>query len=328
MPTIKMNAQTIKGLPGPARPGQQIEYLDADHPGFGLRIAYGGSRSWFFFYRYQGRTRRLTIGGYPALGLADAREHARNARTDLANGIDPAAKKQELRCAETFGELSALYLEKWAKKPDATGRPRKRSWADDERKIEKELLPNWRHLKATAITRRDVRELVESIADRPAPIQANRVLALVRNIFNFGIAQEIVSANPCAQLDPPGEENRKDRVLNDDEIRAVWRALDAEEEAGRAHISAFFKLRLLTALRGQEVGMLRWSDIDASDRVGTQPADVAKNGLSHRVPLAPQAWTIVQNLRLLEDVRVTELNRQIDETNARGPEMAAGRQPA
>ena len=71
------------------------------------------------------------------------------------------------------------------------------------------------------LRRRDIRELVEGIAERPAPMMANRVLALVREIFNFGIAREFVEFNLCAQLERPGKERRRDRVLTDDEIRTL-----------------------------------------------------------------------------------------------------------
>ena len=143
------------------------------------------------------------------------------------------------------------------------------------------------------IHRRDVRQLLEAVAERPAPIMANRVLALVRKIFNFGIAREIVEFNPCTQLERPGKERQRDRVLTDDEIRTFWTRLDGEQP----EMAAAFRLRLVTAQRGGEVFDMRWGDIDLDDRWWTIPASDTKNGLPHRLPLCDLAVDILTFLR-------------------------------
>ena len=182
--------------------------------------------------------------------------------------------------------MAVLYLEKHA-------RVRKRSWRQDRRVIENELLPKWRTSRASEIRRRDVRELVEAIAERPAPIAANRVRALISKIFNFGISREMVEFNPCAQLERPAPEQRRDRVLTDAEIRTFWTALDHEP----LEIAAAFRLRLVTAQRGVEVHNMRWADVDLEGRWWTVPASDAKNGLPHRVALSELAVNILARLR-------------------------------
>ena len=157
----------------------------------------------------------------------------------------------------------------------------KKSWRQDRRVIENELFPKWRTLRANEIRRRDVRQLVEAIAERPAPIAANRIRALISKIFNFGISREMVEFNPCAQLERPAPEHRRDRVLTDAEVRAFWTALDHEPP----EMAAAFRLRLVTAQRGVEVHNMRWTDVDLDSRWWTVPASDAKNGLPHRVPL-------------------------------------------
>ena len=216
----------------------------------------------------------MSLGRYPTVSLADARRRARQVLGEVASDGDPAQVRQDARQAPTFEALAALYLEKHA-------RVRKRSWRQDRRMIENELLPKWRGLRAGEIRRRDVRELVEAIAERPAPISANRVRALTSKIFNFGVSREVVEFNPCAQLEQPGRERRRDRVLTDAEIRLFWTALDQEP----AEIAAAFRLRLVTAQRGVEVHNMRWADIDFEGRWWTIPAADAKNALPHRVPL-------------------------------------------
>lgn len=276
----------------------RVDVWDETVPGFGVRLAPSGRKTFVVLYRHQRRLRRLTLGVYPRLSLADAREKARHALGAVANGTDPAAVKQKASRAETFGELAATYLEKHAKK-------RKRSWPADEDMINRELLPLWKHSRATEITRQDVRSLLETVAERPAPILANRLLALIRKMFNFGVSRELLSVNPAWQLERPAKERTRQRVLTEDEIRAVWAAFDAEAAAGRLAAATYYKLRLVTAQRGQEVERMRWCDLDAAARVWTIPAEFSKNGLAHRVPLSSLAW------RLLDDLKAaTEADRE------------------
>jgi hypothetical protein len=67
----------------------QVDHFDAGYPGLALRISYGGSRSWVYFYRWQGKQKRLTFGPWPALELAQARDAWRQARKRLASGLEP-----------------------------------------------------------------------------------------------------------------------------------------------------------------------------------------------------------------------------------------------
>ena len=122
-------------------------------------------------------------------------------------------------------------------------------------------------------------------------MSANRTLALISKIFNFGIDQEIVEINPAQRVKPPAKERSRNRVLKEDEIRALWRVLDQEDPV----VAGTFKLRLLTAQRGIEVFSMRWSDID--DEWWTIPAEVSKNGLPHRVPLSPQVLALLEQLK-------------------------------
>jgi len=237
-------------------------------------------------YRHGGRLRRLTLGTYPPLTLADARDAAKAALNRAALGDDPAAEKQADRLAETVAELADSYMEKYAK-------PRKRSWPEDERLLRREILPQWRTRKARDIKRRDVIELLDAIVDRGAPIQANRVLALVRKMFNWGISRDLIEVNPCAQVKAPAKEQQRQRVLSEAEIRAVWRGFDQLTLI----LGSLFKLRLLTAQRGHELESMRWEDVDLPGGWWTIPPHSAKNNLAHRVPLSAPARDILLRLR-------------------------------
>jgi integrase len=298
VPTINLTARTVESLKPPP-PKQQIDYWDDSLPGFGVRVSYSGTKTWVVMYRYNGRLRRLTFAKVAELDLADARKTARKKLNSVDDGHDPAADKAAARTVKTFADLADQYLERHAK-------PLKKSWRQDERMIKQELLSRWKHVKPADIRRPDVRAVIEAIVDRGAPIHANRMLALIRKIFNFAIGCEWVEQNPCNQVKAMGKEVSRDRVLTDDEMRRVWAALDAEEPP----IQATFRLRLMTAQRGGEVLQMRWDDLDLTEKEGwwSMPASRVKNGRPHRVFLTTDAVAILNDLRAWYERRIAEIN--------------------
>src|SRR5262245_8407771 len=282
---MKMTVRAVQALRPPT--AGQTDYWDAQNPGFGLRVSVGGRMAWVVMYRHGNVKRRLTLGTYPTLSLADARKEAGRALHVVQyDGADPAAGKKANRAAETFAELAQEYLERHAKRE-------KRSWRKDLQILEKDPLPRFGRRRARDITRRDIIDMLDDIVERGAPIQANRTLEIVRKLFNWAIGRDIVQVNPCHRLPKPSSENQSDRVLNETEIRSVWEAIEAEAPL----TATTFKLRLLTAQRGAEVLAMRWDQI--SDGWWTIPAEVAKNGMAHRVPIAPQVQLLLDAIQPL-----------------------------
>lgn len=292
-------ARSVAAFPPPTGGALQIDYWDAAVRGFGLRVNAGGRRTWFVRYRQGKRRPRLVLGTFPVLSLADARERARGYLRDASDGNDPAAAKQARTDAQTFAELAVEYLERHAKK-------HKRSWKEDERIIKAELLPSWKHIRVEDLARPQIRALIEAIADRPAPIMANRTLALVSRMLNFALRRDWIEANPAALIEKPGKETSRERTLTEEEIRELWAALGEtvrSDDTGRplarlnAAMNEAFKLRLLTAQRGGEVFTMRWQDIDIDGGWWTIPGSVAKNEQPHRVPLTQPALDILKARR-------------------------------
>lgn len=263
------------------------EYPDDD--GLALRVTPNGAKTWTLRYRVgggrRGRLRRLTVGTYPNVSLVAARKAARTAIGQVeAQGIDPAAVKQTARHGETFAELAIEYIEKHAKK-------HKRTWQHDEWLINGRLAP-WKPRKVKEITRRDVRELLDTIA-ADGPVLANRTLALVRKMFNFAIERDWLEINPAWKLPKPGgKEQPRERVLTDDEIREVWKAAGGERQA----LETLVKLEFLTALRSGEIVHQRAPELDLAAGWWTIPGSRTKNGLVQRVPLVPLAVRLIRAL--------------------------------
>jgi integrase len=279
-----MTARKVASLKPPA--SGQVDYWAEDLPGFGLRLSAGGRAAWCVMYRLGRRKVRLTLGTFPAMPLAQAREEAKTALARVQSGGDPAAERRARRDADTFGQLADAYLERYAKK-------KKRSWKTDDEVLKRDVLPKWRNRRAQEITRRDVRDLVQEIVDRGSPIMANRTFEILRRIFRWAIAEDYLTDSPCKGLSKPATETRRDRVLSADEIKAVWSAMEAEKPL----VTGIFKLRLITAQRGGEIMSMRWQDIDDASGWWTIPAEKAKNGLSHRVPLSSLALNLIKALK-------------------------------
>lgn len=243
-------------------------------------------------YRVQGRARRMKIGTYPSISLKAARSKAWKLISQVENGEDPQRVRQAKRDRKhSFESLAREALASRAK------RTRKKTQKERERILEAELLPSWRARPASEITRRDVVELTEAIAQRGAPAMANRTLDLIRLIFNEGLRRGFptIQSNPAHMVEKPGRENPRHRYLDQGEIRAIWRALEAEDLSSRALI----RLALLTAQRMGSLSSMRWDDleIDGETALWTIPKENFKGKRIQLVPLSAGALEIIETLR-------------------------------
>jgi integrase len=297
MPTVNLTARLIDSLKTPQK---RTEYFDDDVPGLCLRITETGHKSWGLYYRFAGRQQRLSLGNHVAVSLRDARKKAKDALHDVEHGINPFAAKIETRNAETFKFVAQEFIERYAKK-------NKKSWEEDQRILNHDLIPAFGATRAKEITKRDVNAILERKAET-APIQANRMRSLLNKIFRWAITKDEfgIEHNPVYLTDRPGgTENERDRVLTETELKQVWIALEKEREADKAHrkyqtLSAgSLKLRILTAQRGGEVMGMEWGEIDGE--WWTIPGNKTKNGLTHRVPLSPMALRIIEEMKAVAE---------------------------
>ncbi|MGE3847757.1 MAG: tyrosine-type recombinase/integrase [Gammaproteobacteria bacterium] len=292
-----MMAFTDKQLQSLKRSAKRYEVLEEGRTGLRIRVSPSGAKTFVFVYRYDGRLRRLTLHAYEenTHALARAREAVVAARAQMRDGIDPATAKQAaatvVTAAPTVGLLADTYIERHAK-------PRKRSWEEDKRLLDKDVLPLWKSRPAASITRAEVNTLLDTIVDRGSPVAANRTLAVVRKMFNFGVQRGLVAANPCLGVVPPGKERSRERVLSEAEIKQLWGALD--QTPMTLQVRTILRLALVTAQRKGEVSRAEWSEFDLDTGWWTIPPKKAKNGLAHRVPLSPLALTFLKAMPRVE----------------------------
>ncbi len=247
-----------------------------------------GRKTWCVRYRFEGQTRKLTLDS--GLSLAAARKAATDALHELAQGRDPAALKFEARAkaekevadrnADTVERWAAQFIERHAnKKRPSTRQQVVHTFAHV-------VLPVWRGRTVHDITRRDVIDLIERVAES-RPILANRVLAWLSAFFNWMTARDVIASSPVHGVKRPSEEHARNRALSDGEIIALWHAC---EDIGGPE-GACVKLLLLCGQRRSEVAGMRRSEIAAD--VWTLPASRTKNKQVHAIPLSAQALAIV-----------------------------------
>jgi integrase len=289
----RLNDTTVRGLR--ISPDQERSEVWFDEKGLGMRVSKTGRKSWIYVYHHNGRSRRITFGTYPSIGVADVRALHATAMHNLENGIDPGnavqMQRAQVRNAPTVHEIAIEYMTRHASQ--------KKSGPEDQRMLNHDVLPYWGTLQADQISRRDVTLLLDRIVERGAPIAANRVLALIRKMFNFGIERSLVENNPCDHVRQPAANVQRDRILTQEEIRILWSKLSDANMSEASKLA--FKLQLITAQRKGEIAKAEWSEIDFETSTWTIPAHKAKNGQAHRVYLTDFALEILGQLRILAD---------------------------
>jgi integrase len=187
-----------------------------------------------------------------------------------------------MRLSRTFEVLVNDYIERRAK-------PFKRTWRDDEATLKRYFLPEWKHRRLNELSRRDIRDVLDLLVSRGKGTTANRVLSLIRSVFAFAVDEDYCEANPAIGIRKPAPEVRRERLLSDDEIRAIWTALDTVSQL----TADVLRFQFLTAQRIGEVMSLTWADLDLASGWWTIPAEKTKSNRAHRVPLSHLALAIV-----------------------------------
>jgi integrase len=296
-------------------------YFDTKAKGLTLRVSPSGAKTWHFVYRVNGKgSQWITLGTYPAVKLAEARKQALNHRHAVdVEGRDPAAELRAAKLAATlppepapkvftFDDLAKLYV--------TFAKGRKKTWKDDELKIEKYLRPAWGSLALRDVKRTHVHELLDTLVAQGMTVGVNRVQAVISRMFTLALDRSLIDAHPAARMMKRFAERPADRVLTDDELRALWVGLDARP--GRA--ADAIRLRMLLGQRGDEVIDMEWAEVDLQSAVWELPARRTKNGRPHAVPLAATALQVLKTRREQaseSDVRVFgDLSRWTDDYRA------------
>lgn len=276
--------RSIAKLSAP-KEGNRITW-DSEIPGFGVRVTAAGAISFVLDYWIHGRHRRYTIGRFPELTTAAAREKALQLRGRILDGFDPLEERERQRGEPTMGELCDRYLKEYA---EVHKRPS--SVRNDRQMIEHIIRPKVGSLRLKAIGRRDIESLHTSL--KGTPYRANRVLALLSKMFSLANGWGWLTANPSKGI-PRFDEERRERWLTAEEIAAFKRALDEYEDQNAANS---LRLLLLTGSREGEVLSATWEQFDIPRGIWTKPSHHTKQKKVEHVPLSPQALELLKAMK-------------------------------
>lgn len=288
IPKIALTQRAVDAMRPPA--SGRVEYFDRMLPGFGLRVAAGGRKSWFVMYRVNGKKVRETIGTLASLpSVADARERARASVRQAQAGIHPVQARRATpgRAATTFAAAVDRYLREYVER-----NTRSSTMRETHRILEHDAIPRWAEKLISSITRSDVGELIDEIANRGAPVQSNRTLARLKTFFSWALDHDLIETDPSIRVRMRTREVARDRALSDEEIRAFWFACERQGWP----FGPLFRLLLLTAQRRDEVAAMEWHELNLQERLWVIPRHRAKNNRAHDVPLSALAMKTIEAL--------------------------------
>ena len=266
-------------------------FWDADHrevvKGFGVRRQAEGA---FYCLRYQlrGKQRVYSIGRHGSPWTPDtARTEAKRLLGKVVSGVDPLSERREARqgdrSAKTFGKEVERYLARMREvmKPRVF-RELERHFSDHA----KPLLS----LRLDEIGKATIAEVLNDIQDDRGPVARNRFRSNLSAFFAWANSEGLLETNPVEGTAKAKENGPRERVLTQGELAEVWTSL------GTDHFSDIVRLLILTAQRREEIGGLRWSEVDLDRSLLVLPPERTKNKREHPLPLSPQASAIIKRL--------------------------------
>ncbi|MDO5289882.1 MAG: tyrosine-type recombinase/integrase [Pseudomonadota bacterium] len=279
-----------------AKPGKHF-----DGAGLYLELTAAGGRYWRLKYRHAGKEKRLALGVYPAVGLKEARERAAQARTVLADGIDPGAQRKAAKAqavqdaANTLQAVAAEWMRHQAPRWDEGTAERIR------RSFERHIFPRLGARALADIRPSEVKAAVKAVEATGAGDTAARVLQRMKALFRWAVTHERIESNPLLDLVPAEILKPRDvhhrLALPERELPAFLARLDSYE--GDAATINALRLLILTAARPGEVRGARWAEIDWDARLWVIPGERMKMGAEHRVPLSRQALAVLADQQAL-----------------------------
>jgi site-specific recombinase XerD len=267
----------------------------ADGSGLTFTLSAKRTAAWVLRYRFGGKPRELTIGRYPGIGLAKARELATEARAKIQQGADVAREKQkvsmERAAAKGFRQLATDYMEK-AFPALAANTIRQR-----RHHIANIIVPRLGSLAARDVTTADVVALIEAVGQRSQSV-AELVFTAVSEIFKHGIARHAVTANPCAGISVSAicgkrEPKRQRLKLTADELRSLLPALPSIGQQNALTV----KILLATCTRIGELARAEWAHVDFDRAEWFVPNANSKTGKGFTVPLPPAVFGWLRELQ-------------------------------
>lgn len=284
---------TDRQLKSLAATGKRYEI--ADGLGLSVRVSPNGNITFQYRYRVRGKPCRLDLGTYPLTTLSEARDLHHAARKLLDQGKDPAAVKREIereeQAAWTVADLAKDFLDRKVSRDRKS--PEYATYL-----LNKNLVPFLGQRKVKDISTREIVTALERIADRGAPVLANRTASITKQMFSYAVQKGLRVDNPCMVITKAsvgGYERPRTRHLTYLEIWRLWKGIDASSIAPSMKLAA--KILLVTGQRRGELMLGQWTDIDFERGAWFIPSERSKNGRPHTIPLSTLATELFLKLK-------------------------------
>lgn len=285
MPKLHLTPSLVANPPQVTNKAK-VDYFDTEIPGFLLEVR--STRKCTFYQRYRdkyGRLKQAKIGPADSLSLEEARQRAKQIRSQITMGFDPRAELEKHRNIPTFKEFIKDHYLPYVQ-------VRKRSWDLDEKMLELRILPLWGNKKISEITREDVQEFQDNflrVGRKPGSV--NRYMALIKHIFNLAEKWEMIDKSPAINVSKVPDNNHKERYLNQEETKMLLKEL---KNCKSRVVSDIIEMLILTGARRSEVVGLRWEELDLESGLWTIPPERNKAKTRKVIPLSQGALRILE----------------------------------
>lgn len=270
----------------PAR--KRLYFYDLSCPGLRLQVTASGAKT-FQFQTWSPEKQRpisMTLGKWPATPLHEARIKAVSFLAAVREGADPELEKQQRRQTMTVAQILDLYMAEHSI-------PHKRSAKDDQAMIRLHLKPTFGAKRVDEVTPESVRSWHNGLARIMKPASANRMLALLRSVYNVMLPDML---NPCRSVKLFKEYSR-DRFLQPEELGRFFVAIEKERAEGNPDIADYLLLSLFTGARRSNVLAMKWADVDLTRNQWRISGEESKNKSVMLVPLIGEALEILERRR-------------------------------
>ena len=281
-------ANTIDAI----KPGRdRQEFHDAAMRGLSFIVQPTGTRTWAFRFRHNGQRRKIVLGTYPELSLANARTRAGEviADPDKALQVKPDAADADL-VADVWTRYVALHL-------NNRELVRESSAKRFQQLFESTILPKWKGRRIGEVGKREVVEVLDAAQARGISAR-NSTRTVLSSFFNWAAGRALIEDSPLAGVKKL-EERSRDRVLSDAELKTIWHGC---ERMGFV-FGPMFQLLMLTGARRDEIASLEWSEVDTESRYITIPKERTKTDSEHAIYLNDEALAIIEKLPRLADCK-------------------------
>lgn len=300
MSKINFTKLAIEGLPLPSKGWQY--HRDLKTPALSIGVGSTGIKTFVLYKRINGVPERIKLGRFPEMTIEQARNKAAELNGQIATGKNPAETKREKRAEMTLEDLFDLYMARYAiphglktvtamqenfavylGKLDA---PKKKHGRE---RVKPDGAVDWSKRQISTIKSKDVSNLHHQLGTKTGKTIANRVIELLRAIFNRCKKMKLIDLTNPAEGIEPFKEVERDRFLDEDEIPRFFEALEAETEQNRD----YFLLSLLTGARKSNVLSMRWVDINFNTGCWRVPGSISKNGIPMIIPITEAPMEIL-----------------------------------